>query len=169
MSTKKTELKIRTYPDPILRKRVKSVKRVTKQERELLSKMAQCMYEDNGVGLAANQVGISRALLVADVGGCLYKLINPKITKKDGLTVLEEGCLSVPGVSIEIKRAGLITIRALDEDGKPIVIQAEGLLSHVFQHEIDHLRGKLIIDYAPFLKRLVLRRRLRRLKKKEKK
>ncbi len=160
---KKINLEIKTYPNFILRKKAKPIKNITNQERELLSKMAQAMYEHNGIGLAANQAGIDKAMLVADPGNCLYKLINPKIVKRQGISFMDEGCLSVPGICLNIKRAGTVTVKAQDENGKPITIEAQGLLSHILQHEIDHLRGKLIIDYASFLERMRIKRSLKKL------
>lgn len=146
---KETILKIRTLPDPILTKGTNSVKEITEHHRKLLSQMARLMYELSGVGLAAPQVGIEDAMFVADTGTGtgLFKLVNPKIVRQEGEQCREEGCLSVPGAGIKVKRAKKITLGALDENGKPVLIEAEDLLAAVFQHEIDHLNGKLIIDY----------------------
>jgi peptide deformylase len=166
---KKTELRIRTFGDPVLRKKSLSVKKITDEHREFLSKMAQLMYEDEGVGLAAPQAGLNLEMIVVDVGkGGLYKLINPKIYKRQGAQVNKEGCLSVPGACIKIKRANKIKLEALDECGKPLNIEAEGLLACVFQHEIDHLHGKLIVDYASFLEKIKITKMLKGLKKKAK-
>jgi peptide deformylase len=156
-----TELKIRVVGDPVLRKKAKKVSRVTAHHRETLSKMARLMYESAGVGLAAPQVGINEQMIVVDIGRGLYKLINPQIVKKEGRQVMEEGCLSVPGVSIKVKRAKKIILQALDEDGKIVIFDAQDLLARACQHEIDHLLGKLIIDYAPLWKRMVLRKKLK--------
>jgi peptide deformylase len=106
------------------------------------------MYESSGIGLASSQVGIEEALIVVDAGCGLYKLINPKIIVREGAQVIDEGCLSVPGISIKVTRAQKITLEAQDEQGRSIVLHAEDLLACVFQHEIDHLEGKLIVDYA---------------------
>ena len=165
MLTQKIDLKIRLYPAAILRRKAKSIDKVTQEERDTLSKMAQIMYEQKGVGLAATQVGIDKALFVADPGNCLYKLINPKIIKRQGQEVLEEGCLSVPEVTIKVKRARLITIKAQGEEGKGVTISAEGLLSRILQHELDHLKGRLIIDYASLWDRVRIRKILKALKK----
>ena len=123
--------------------------------------MARLMYEAAGVGLAAPQVGIDEQMIVVDIGKGLYKLINPRIVRKEGRQVFGEGCLSVPGVSIKVKRAKKIMLEALDEDGKIVVFDAQDLLACVCQHEIDHLLGKLIIDYAPVWKRLILKKQLK--------
>jgi peptide deformylase len=123
------------------------------------------MYADSGIGLAAPQVGLSEAMIIVDIGAGLYKLINPKIVKRSGWQALEEGCLSVPGVCIKVRRARKVVVKALDETGKPQSIEAEDLLACVLQHEIDHLKGKLIVDYASLFKRLRIKRRLGELKK----
>ncbi len=162
---KKTALKIRILGDPALRKKTEPVKEVTPAHRDILSAMSQLMYDESGIGLAASQVGINESMIVVDIGQGLYKLINPKVAGKEGSVVIEEGCLSVPGVCIKVKRAAKVVVKAQDEDFKPVTIEAEGLLACVFQHEIDHLKGKLIIDYAPLLKKLSIKKRLEELKK----
>ena len=166
MSIKTIELRIKTYPARLLRKKVAVVKKITEQERYLLSRMAQVMYDSQGVGLSANQVGIDKSMLVADPGNRLYKIINPKIVKKQGRSVLEEGCLSVPEVCLKIKRAKKVTVQGQDENGKPITVEAEGLFSHILQHEIDHLNGKLIIDRVPLFTKLMISKKINRLKRK---
>ena len=145
-----------------------AVKRITAVHRDILSQMAQLMYEAGGVGLAAPQVGINEAMIVADTGTGLYKLINPKIVKREGSQVTQEGCLSIPGITVKVKRAKKITLKAQDESANPVTIQAEGLLACVFQHEIGHLKGKLIVDYATFFKRLNIQKKLEELKKRSK-
>jgi peptide deformylase len=102
-------------------------------------------------------------MIVVDISTGLYKLINPKIIKREGSQAIEEGCLSVPGVCIKVKRAKKILVQAQDEFAKPVTIEAEGLLASVFQHEIDHLRGRLIVDYASFFQRLKIRKKLEEL------
>ena len=148
-----TKLRIRRLGDTILRKKAKEIKTITASNAQILNTMAQLMYESSGIGLAANQVGINESMMVADIGLGLYKLINPKIVKREGWQSMEEGCLSVPGISVKVKRAKRVKVLAIDENAKPIAIEAEGLMACVFQHEIDHLKGKLIIDYASFFKR----------------
>lgn len=153
-------LKIRLFGDPALRKKARPIKNLTSLHQDTLSKMAQLMYEAQGIGLAAPQVGIDEAMLVVDIGLGLYKLLNPKIIKRKGIQAMEEGCLSVPGVCLKVRRAKEIVVEAQDESTKPVRIEAEGLLACVFQHEIDHLRGRLIVDYAPFFERLKIRKKL---------
>ena len=151
-------LDIKKYPDKVLRKRCKEVQSIDGEIKRLLDDMAMTMYAVNGVGLAATQVGLDMRIIVIDIGDGLMKLINPKITKKEGTSVMEEGCLSVPDVYVKVKRPESIVVSALNIDGNPELIKAEGLLAHAFGQEIDHLNGKLIIDYLPFYKRFFLRK-----------
>ncbi len=163
---KETVLKIKVFGDTVLRKKARSVNTVTSAHRDILARMSGLMYDSSGIGLAAPQVGISECMIVADIGSGLYKLINPRIVKKEGSQSMEEGCLSVPGVCIKIRRAKAVVVEALDENGKPVVIEAKDLLACVLQHEIDHLKGKLIVDYATFIERLKIKRKLNQLRKK---
>jgi len=117
--------------------------------------MALAMYLSQGVGLAATQVGVSRSLIVIDVGQGLLKLINPVIIKKEGFQFLDEGCLSVPGECIRIKRAKTVTVNFINENGELSRIKGEGLLARAIQHEIDHLSGKLIIDHLNPIRKLL--------------
>lgn len=161
-----TALKIRLFGDSLLRRRSKTVSVITERQRNILSRMAELMSEAGGIGLAAPQAGINEAMIVADVGSGLYKLINPKIIKKEGAQVIEEGCLSIPGVCIKVKRAKKVLVKAQDEFGQPLALEAQDLLACVFQHEIDHLKGKLIVDYASFFAKLKIKKKLEGLKKK---
>ena len=165
---KETTLKIRLFGDLALRKKSVEVKHVAQSHREILSKMSRLMYESSGIGLAAPQVGINEAMIVVDMGSGLYKLINPKIIKRQGSQALEEGCLSVPGVCIRVKRAKKVLVEALNDSGKPVKIEAEDLLACVLQHEMDHLKGKLIVDYASFLEKIKIKRKLLELKQRYK-
>ena len=160
-----TKLKIKVYGDSVLRKIAKPVKRISDEHRQLLSQMAEVMYDDSGIGLAAPQVGLSIQLIVVDIGEGLYKLINPKIVKRQGRQSISEGCLSVPGVCVKVKRAKQVWVQAQDENGRFIEFEAKNLFACVLQHEIDHLKGKLIIDYASFLEKLRIKKRLAALKK----
>lgn len=145
------KLKIRVFPDPDLRVKADKVKSVGPAEKELLSDMALTMYLNQGVGLAATQVGIPKSLVVIDIGDGLIKLVNPVILKKEGTQISEEGCLSVPGECIKIKRAKTVVASFLNENGDSSRIKCDGLLAKAIQHELDHLSGKLIIDYPEFL------------------
>jgi len=161
-----TALRVRIFPDPVLRNKSKIIKKITEEHRILLSKMAQAMYAGNGIGLAAPQVGILEAMIVVDIGSGLYKLINPSVAKKEGVQALEEGCLSIPGVCIKVKRANRVLVKAWDEKGAPLSIEAEGLLACVLQHEIDHLKGKMIVDHASLLEKIRIKKKLKNLKQK---
>jgi peptide deformylase len=157
-------LKVKVFGDSVLRKTAKPVVRITDEHRRMLSQMAEAMYDHSGIGLAAPQIGQSIQLIVVDIGEGLYKLINPKIFKRQGRQSISEGCLSLPGVCIKVKRAKAVWVQALDENGRAIEIQAKNLLACVLQHEIDHLKGKLIIDYASFLEKIRLKKKLIALK-----
>jgi len=158
-----TELKIRLFGDPVLRKKARKVAKVGAEHADVLSRMSRLMYESKGIGLAAPQVGVNQRMIVVDIGTGLYKLVNPKIVKKEGRQALEEGCLSVPGIYIKVGRSAKIWLEALDESGKPQNICAAGMLACVFQHEIDHLEGRLIVDYASLLKKISLKKKLKSL------
>lgn len=159
-----TALKIRLFGDSILRSKARPLKQITQASRDILSQMAQLMYSAQGVGLASLQIGIKEAMIVVDAGSGLYKLINPKITRREGVQIQEEGCLSIPSVRIKVRRAKKILVKAQDEFGKPLSIEAEDLLACVLQHEIDHLNGKLIVDYASFFEKIKLGKKLEELK-----
>jgi peptide deformylase len=154
-------LQIKHLPSKILRKKADSVKKVTDLEREILSNMAETMYINSGVGLAANQVGIDKQLAVIDVGSGLIKMINPCIIKCEGKDCKEEGCLSVPQICVKVTRSAKITVEFLNDLGEVIRISAVGLLARAIQHELDHLNGKLIIDYLGPIRRLLLRKKVK--------
>jgi peptide deformylase len=158
-------LKIRLFGNPALRKKAPAVRKISDCHRGLLDEMVKLMRSGSGIGLAAPQAGINAAMIVVDIGSGLYKLINPKIIKRHGRQVLEEGCLSIPGICIKIKRAKKVSVKALNENAEPVVIEACDLLACVFQHEIDHLKGRLIVDYASFFDKLKIRKKLEELKK----
>lgn len=155
-------LHILTYPDPRLREKARPVDALDAQVRELIDDMAQTMYAAKGIGLAATQVGVARRVVVMDLSAehdQLQVLVNPKITARDGVQVCEEGCLSVPEVFEEVERAERITVSYLDRDGQAQQMDADGLLAVCVQHEIDHLDGKLFVDYLSRLKQDRLRKK----------
>ena len=157
------KLTILEFPDPRLRKKAVPVDVVDDELRTLIDDMFETMYAASGIGLAATQVDVHRRLLVADVSSektdpRVY--INPVIVEKDGVTVTEEGCLSVPGYYEEVKRADHIRVRYLDRDGRECETECEGLLAVCVQHEIDHLDGKLFVDYLSEAKRTRIRKKL---------
>jgi len=147
-------LEIKKHPDKILRKNCEPVKNVTKKEREIFNEMLFTMRHFCGIGLAAPQVGISKRLIVASVEDVTIKLANPEILDTSGSDTISEGCLSVVNTVIDIKRPAVITVRGLNEESKIIELKTNGLLARVIQHEIDHLNGRLIIDYMGLIKRL---------------
>lgn len=151
------QLKIRVFPDPALRLKAAKVPSVGDAERLILRDMAQTMYLNQGVGLAATQVGITKRFVVIDVGDGLLKFVNPIIKFKEGIEASEEGCLSVPGECVKVRRSKSVTVEFLDEHGKPSAMKADGLLARALQHELDHLSGKLIVDYLNPIKRLLAR------------
>lgn len=147
-------LEIKKYPDSVLRKSSLDVKEITERESRLFDDMLFTMRHFQGIGLAAPQIGISKKLIVADIGKGAIKLANPVILDATGLDKMEEGCLSIPGVGVAIERPNNILVRGLNEKGDVVELEAQGLLARVLQHEIDHLKGKLIIDYLSLLGKL---------------
>ncbi len=159
------KLRILEFPDPRLRKKAAPVEVVDATLRQLIDDMFETMYEAPGIGLAATQVDVHRRLLVADVSqekDAPQVLINPEILEKNGAAITEEGCLSVPGYFEEIERAEHIKVRYLDRDGNEQESEFEGLLAVCVQHEMDHLEGKLFVDYLSEVKRQRIRRRLKK-------
>ena len=132
----------------VLKEIAKPIVKIDKNIKTLLDNMATTMYEENGVGLAAPQVGVSVRVVVIDAGNGLIEIINPEITNMEGTACDTEGCLSIPGIFGEVERAAKVTVEFLDRKGKKKKINAEGLLARAFQHEIDHLDGILFIDRA---------------------
>ncbi len=156
-------LPIIEFPDPRLRTVARPVKEVDTRIRQLIDDMFETMYEAPGIGLAATQVDVHEQLLVLDVSeDKTYPMvfINPQILSSEGSQVYQEGCLSVPGIYADVKRANTIVVRALDRDGQPFEISAEGLLAVCIQHEMDHLAGKVFVDYLSPLKRELVRKKL---------
>lgn len=133
--------------DPVLRRISHPVKEVNENIKKLLNNMAETMYYAKGVGLAAPQVGISKRVIVVDIGDGLFKLVNPEIISSSGIQDGPEGCLSVPNIVGNVKRSEHIKVKALNENGDEVVIDASGYLARAFQHEIDHLNGILFIDH----------------------
>ena len=164
------KLDIVTLPDPILRVVSTPVERVDDDLRRLIDDMFETMYAAPGVGLAAVQVGVPRRLLVLDVGGKEPEdrdplvMINPEIVRlADGRRIYDEGCLSIPDVKVDIERPDGVTVRFLDRDGRQQERAAEGLLATAVQHEIDHLDGRLIIDFLSRLRREMVIRKMRKI------
>lgn len=150
-----TQLKIRLYGDPCLRQKAEEVKEVGPGERMLAQAMIDTMYAQKGIGLAAPQVGISQRLFVMDVGDGPIAVFNPEVLKTDKWADMEEGCLSIPEVTVDIERPYKIHVRYTDANGACVEQSFKDLMARVFQHESDHLDGVLIVDYAdePTLKK----------------
>ena len=154
-------LTIRMWPDEVLRRKADPVKTIDDEVRKLLDDMAQTMYSQNGIGLAAPQIGVSRRIVTLDVpseeeglpGSGLILAVNPLISAREGRTVVTEGCLSFPGLEIDIQRAERITVEYLDQHGTPVSISCEGLLAVCFQHEVDHLDGVVFTDRVGLVRR----------------
>jgi methionyl-tRNA formyltransferase len=141
-------VRVRTFSDPVLRRKATPVKRITASVRRLAEAMVETMRAHRGVGLAAPQVGESVRLAVVDVGDGLHVLVNPRVTASSGRAVDWEGCLSFPGLLAEIERAEKVSVEALDLESRPVWLEAEGFLARALQHEIDHLDGVVILDRA---------------------
>ena len=158
-------LKIRTYPDPALRAKAKEVTEIEGALQRLIDDMTETMYAAPGVGLAANQVGVLKQVLVVDVNTReeskypLIVLINPVIASAEGNVEGEEGCLSLPGFTVVVERAAEVFVKGLDRQGKEIGVEASGLLAVALQHEIDHLHGKTILEKASPVKRSFYKKR----------
>jgi peptide deformylase len=151
------------YPDPRLRQVAKPVEAVDDQIGRLVDDMTETMYAAPGIGLAAVQINVALRVVVIDVSETrdqLQVFINPQILEKDGSQVFEEGCLSVPGIFDEVERAKHIRVRALNRDGDPFELEADGLLATCIQHEIDHLDGRVFVDYLSRLKQSRIRKKL---------
>lgn len=139
---------IRISTDEVLRKICKPVKEITPATLTLLDDMAETMYDANGVGLAAPQVGILKRIVVIDIGEGLVELINPEILEKKGSQIFDEGCLSIPGYSAPVERPEYVKVKALNREGKEIIVEGTGLMAVALCHETDHLDGILYIDKA---------------------
>lgn len=146
-------LKVRLYGDPCLRKKSVPVEQVGPAERLLIRSMLATMHQHKGIGLAAPQVGVNQRILVADIGDGPIVVINPKILRRLGTDKLEEGCLSIPGINVEVKRAQKIYVKYLDENNQQVERVYSNLMARVILHETDHLDGKLIVDYVGLLQK----------------
>ncbi|MDI6890999.1 MAG: peptide deformylase [Thermodesulfovibrionales bacterium] len=160
-------LEIKKYPEKILKEKAAYVESIDSDIQRLIDDMVETMYAARGVGLAANQVGVLKRLCVIDTSireeeRPLIVLINPVIIEKEGIEEAKEGCLSVPGYILTLKRSAKVYVKGLNREGKPIEIETRGLLSRVLQHEIDHLDGLLIIDRINPIKREFFKKRYKK-------
>jgi peptide deformylase len=163
-------LKILEYPDPRLRIAATPVATVDDDVRRLIDDMLETMYAAPGIGLAATQVDVHQRVLVVDISDekdSPYCFINPQILERNGVTFGEEGCLSVPGITESVERADTIRVRALDRDGEAFEMDTDGLLAVCIQHEIDHLDGKLFVDYLSQLKRSRIKKKAVKARKRD--
>ena len=158
-------LNILNYPDERLRTRAAPVENVDGQIAQLVDDMFETMYTAPGIGLAATQVDVHQQIIVMDITEDKSQpltFINPEIVAKDGVLAIDEGCLSVPGIYEPVERARHVQVRAIDKQGNPFEIEVEDLLAVCIQHEMDHLRGKLFVDYLSQLKRQRIRKKLQK-------
>jgi peptide deformylase len=166
-------MKIYKFPEPVLREQAEPVENIDEELQKLIEAMGETMYAAPGIGLAANQVGEPIRLLVYDLtprdkGRNLCVLMNPEIIEAEGEIIYDEACLSVIDFSAEVKRHAMVKVRGFDRHGKPVDVEAEGLMAICLQHEIDHLNGKLFIDHISSLKRALYKRRLQKMLRNEK-
>lgn len=154
---------LRIYPDTVLRDQAAPVQEITEETALLIDQMADLMYAHQGIGLAAPQVGLLRRIVVLDIGEGLLPVINPEILDREGSESLEEGCLSLPDIRVEIQRPLNLTFTGYSPQGKEIRRDIEGLTARVLLHEIDHLNGRLIIDYVSPVRKALLKRQLQKL------
>jgi peptide deformylase len=162
-------LRVLQYPDPRLHTLAQPVAAVNDEIKKLVADMAETMYAAPGVGLAATQVDVHKQVIVIDISEThakLLTLINPEILASTGTSDCEEGCLSVPGIFEKVKRAERITVRALDREGKAFSLDADGMLSVCIQHEIDHLKGKVFVEYLSRLKQARILNKLKKMRRK---
>lgn len=161
-------LEILQYPDPRLNKPAERVEKIDAGTRRLIDDMVETMYAAPGVGLAATQVDVHKQIIVIDISedhGDLRVFINPEVTRREGVAVNQEGCLSVPGIYDNVERAEMVTVTALDRNGSRFTLNASGILATCIQHEMDHLEGKLFVDYLSPLKREMVRKKLAKQRK----
>jgi peptide deformylase len=166
-------LEILTYPNPLLKKRCLEVEKIDGEVKRLIHDMTETMYEANGVGLAACQVGVNKRVIVLDVSPLdpeqdLFALVNPEIVAEEEEIDHEEGCLSVPDCLETIKRKQKVRVRGMSPEGKEVELEAQGILAIALQHEVDHINGVLILDRMSGLKREIYRKKLRKKKQQEK-
>jgi peptide deformylase len=162
-------LEILQYPDPRLNTSAQRVEKIDAATRKLIDDMAETMYAAPGVGLAATQVDVHKQIIVIDVSedrSDLRVFVNPEIMRREGLAVNQEGCLSLPGIYDNVERAESVTITALDRNGARFTLNASGVLAACIQHEMDHLQGKIFIDYLSELKQNRVRAKLKKRQRK---
>lgn len=166
-------MEITKYGDQVLRKIAEPVDKINDEIKKIVNDMLESMYKYEGIGIAAPQIGISKQIIAIDINPSDPEskpmvLFNPKIVEKQGEVSAEEGCLSIPDIRGDVKRAEKVIVEAMDIDGNQIRIEATDLLSRVLQHEIDHLNGKLIIDHLSRIKQQLIKKQLQKIKEQSK-
>ena len=156
------------YGDPVLREKAEPVKEIDRETKNLVADMIAILQEANGLGLAAPQVGVSKRIFIADLSALdlaesIRVFINPEILEKSGEVVLEEGCLSFPGIYQKISRPEMVKVRATDQEGNLFEMEASGMMARAILHEYDHLEGKLFIDYLSSVSRALIKGKLKKL------
>ena len=162
MFSEGTELRIRCFPDPVLKKPAEPVERFDEELADFVERMRVAMRAREGVGLAAPQVGVSRRIALVEYDGQSFVLINPRVLEQRDEQTGEEGCLSFPGIYAEVKRPAWVRVEARDEKGELLVHEVEGFMARAFLHEMDHLDGKLFIEYLSPIKRGMIRNKMRK-------
>jgi peptide deformylase len=147
---------IRIYPDPILRKKALAIEEIDGKVKDIADRMAKIMYANKGIGLAAPQIGICQQMIIVDIGQGFRTLINPEIVEGDGESILEEGCLSLPTIRVPVKRMERVFIHGRNLEGKEVGSELFGFPGRIYQHEIDHLNGILIVHHVSRLRRELL-------------
>jgi len=165
MDNKTDNLPIKIYGEPILREKASKVDKIEKADLLLIEKMIDTMFANEGIGLAAPQIGIGKQIIVVRNDKDIIKLINPVILRKEGKEEAKEGCLSLPDIYVDVKRAAHISVEGKNEKLETVIIEAEGLTARVLQHEIDHLNGILIIDYASPVSEVLVKKQLKKLRR----
>lgn len=154
------DFQLKFYPDSVLRKHSKPAADMNSTIRNLIDGMTKIMYRNTGIGLAAPQVGVLKRVIIADIGDGLISLANPVILQHDGQDQLEEGCLSLPNIQVNINRNQSILVHGIDLQGKETDLEFNGLMARVIQHEIDHLNGVLIIDHASTVEKYLIHQQI---------
>ena len=165
MENKTENLPIKIYGEPILREKASKVDKIEEDDLRIIEKMIDAMFANEGIGLAAPQIGIGKQIIVARDDTDIIKLINPVILKKEGEEEAKEGCLSLPDIYVDVKRATCISVEGRNENWETVIIEATGLTARILQHEIDHLNGVLIIDYASPVSEVLVKQQLKKLRR----
>lgn len=165
MGNKTENLSIKIYGEAILREKASELDEIKEDDLRIIEKMVDVMVANEGIGFAAPQIGIGKQIIVVRSDEDIIKLINPVILKKEGEEEAKEGCLSLPDIYVDVKRAVYISVKGMNERWEPVIIEAEGLTARILQHEIDHLNGVLIIDYTSPVSEVLVKQQLKKLRR----